>query len=286
MQELVCLNDLYQQYSLGELDKKEFEGCIFKSAMENYERFHLFGWNRDECIEYLCWLYPRLSRAVDRYRETGASFESYISAVIHWSAKEYRFRMADHYTTEYAAWLLHAEEMTVHESEPEYPEKKAVIEKRAAPNHRQLLILILKCYYFVSDDFLDRIIPVLGMEREQLCQMIDKIRGMRVKREEEIFYLREHIHCQFYRCITFEKRLNAVEEGTAHHAKMQARLRRARERLAAMRKRLAGLRLEPTNSQIAEILGISKGTVDSHLHALKCRYPELETDPGAGVCMN
>jgi DNA-directed RNA polymerase specialized sigma24 family protein len=120
------------------------------------------------------------------------------------------------------------------------------------------------------------------MKKEQLCQMIDKLRKMRIKREEDIFHLREHINCQFYRCITYETRLNAASEHTAHHAKMQTRLKRARERLETMRKRHARLRLEPTNRQIAEILGISKGSVDSHLYAVKNRYMDLENP----ICLN
>jgi DNA-binding CsgD family transcriptional regulator len=284
MQELICLNDLYRQYTLGNLDKKKFEGLIFKSVMDNYEKFHLYDWDKDECIDYLCWLYPRLSRAIDNYRETGASFENYIYAMIRWSAKEYRFRLADHFTTEYAAWMLHVEDMQVREIEPEYDEENSGTKQIPPSNPRQLLILLLKCYYFVSDDFLDRIVPLLGMEKEQLCQMIEKLRIMRVKREDEIFYLRERIYCQFYRCITFEKRLNAVEESSAHYAKMQSRIKRARERLETMRNRLSRIRLEPTNRQIAEILGISKNSVDSHFHALKNRYRDTEVD--SDVCLN
>jgi DNA-binding NarL/FixJ family response regulator len=38
-----------------------------------------------------------------------------------------------------------------------------------------------------------------------------------------------------------------------------------------MRKRLTGIRLDATNQQIAEVLGISKGTVASGLFALRTR---------------
>jgi hypothetical protein len=269
MQKLLSLNDLFKQYSWGILEKKRFEGQIFECMVENHQRFHLFDWDKEDYIDYLCWLYPRISRAIDNYRETGASFEAYISTMIRWSAREYRSRLADHHVTENTAWTLRAAELPVHNSEPEYLPLPAG--QKTAVNPRQILFLLLKSYYFVSDDFLDRIAPRLGMKKEALCGMMNKLRELRTAREEEIRGLQERIYCQFYRCITFEKRMNAVAENSAHHAKMKSRLARARVRLAAMRKRLAGIRLDATNRQIAEVTGVSKGTVDSALYTLKTK---------------
>jgi hypothetical protein len=210
-----------------------------------------------------------LSRAIDKYRETGASFEAYIAAMVRWSAREYRSRLADHHVTEYAAWTLRSSELMVHNSEPEYLPPESSRQTVFTP--RQILFLLLKSYYYISDDFLDRIAPRVGMEKEKLASLINRLRELRTDREEEIRRLQERTHCQFYRCITFEKRLNAAPENSAHYAKMKSRLERARIRLTAMRKRLAGIRTDATNRQIAEVLGIPKGTVDSNLHTLKNR---------------
>ncbi|MDR0622873.1 MAG: hypothetical protein LBG10_00390 [Treponema sp.] len=269
MRKLLSLNDLFRQYTWGNLEKKQFEGLIFECILENYQCFHLYDWDRDDYVDYLCWLYPRMSRAIDNYRETGSTFEAYIFAMVRWSAREYRSRLADHHVTEHTAWMLHSSELPVHDIEPEYlpPEPG----QKTVANPRQILLLLLKSYYFVSEDFLGRAAPCLGMDKKQLSDMIHKLRELRIKREEEIRSLQERIHCQFYRCIIFEKRLNAVPENSAHYIKMKARLTRARNRLEAMRKRLTGIRLDATNRQIAEVLGIPKGTVDSNLSALKNR---------------
>lgn len=277
MRKLLPLNDLFRQYTWGDLEKRQFEGLIFEYVLEKYQCFHLYDWDKDDYIDFLCWLYPRMSRAIDNYRETGSSFEAYISALIRWSAREYRSRQADHQVTEYAAWALRSSELAVHESEPEYlplePQQQTVI------NPRQILFLLLKSYYFVSEDFLDRVAPCLGMEKKQLSDIVCKLRELRTDREEEIRSLQEQIHCQFYRCITFEKRLTAVPETSAHYAKMRSRLARARARLETMRKRFAGIRLDATNRQIAEVLGIPKGTVDSTLSILKNRMNRINRKP-------
>jgi DNA-directed RNA polymerase specialized sigma24 family protein len=277
MRKLLPLNDLFKQYAWGDLDKKQLEGLIFEFILENHRSFHLYDWDKDDYADYLCWLYPRMSRAIDNYRETGSSFEAYIAAMVRWSAREYRSRLADHHITEHAAWTLRSSELPVHNSEPEYLGPTAGQKKVINP--RQILLLLLKSYYFISEDFIDRAAPRLGMEKEKLSGMVHKLRELRTDREEEIRCLQERIHCQFYRCIIFEKRLNAVPESSAHYAKMKSRLARARIRLEAMRKRLAGIRLDATNRQIAEVVGIPKGTVDSNLSALRHRMNRKNRKP-------
>jgi hypothetical protein len=273
MEKISPLNDLFKRYTWGDLDKKQLEGLIFEYILENYQCFHLYDWEKDDYVDYLCWLYPRMSRAIDNYQETGSTFEAYIAALVRWSAKEYRSRLADHHITERAAWTLRSSEAAACDSEPEYLPLESNPGKVVNP--RQILLLLLKSYYFVSEDFLARAAPQLGMKKKQLSGMVHKLRELRMDREEEIRTLQERIYCQFYRCITFEKRLNAVPESSAHYAKMKSRLKRARSRLETMRKRLTGIRRDATNRQIAEVLGIPKGTVDSNLSALKNRIKRI-----------
>ena len=63
-----------------------------------------------------------------------------------------------------------------------------------------------------------------------------------------------------------------MTEQSAMFSKMKSRLAKARLRLAAMRKRLAGIRPDATNRQIAELIGLSKGTIDAALFTLKKRW--------------
>ncbi|MDR2103179.1 MAG: hypothetical protein LBP42_03635, partial [Treponema sp.] len=138
MEKTSSLSELFNQYSQGDLTQKELEGLIFRFILENYRRFHLFDWGKDKCVDYLCWLYPRLSRAIRTYKNTGASFEAYIGSLVHWSAREYRSREADHYVTEYACWQAKAEEMAVANAEPEYIETAAPV--KPVSNPRQVLV--------------------------------------------------------------------------------------------------------------------------------------------------
>jgi biotin operon repressor len=288
MQNILALNELYHQYTGGSLGRKEFEGIIFKVILKNIQYFYFADWDKDEYVDYLCWLYPRLSNAIDNYREKGYSFSTHIIALVRYSVKEYRSRQTEHYITEFAAWTARAADMEVHNREPEYWAESAsggeAKGAKAPPknilvnNPRQILLLLLKSYYFVSDDFLERIAPAIGVKAEKIREMIEKLREWRTQRDEAVWVLQERIVCQFYRCIVIEKRLRAVTEGTARREKLTKSLKGARERLASMRKRLSGIRVDATNQQVADLLGITKGAVASNLYALRSRYTRLDPE--------
>jgi hypothetical protein len=101
--------------------------------------------------------------------------------------------------------------------------------------------------------------------------MVDKLRVIRVQREEMINSLKERIHGQFYRCLAFEKRLQASSPCSAHWFRMKRCLETARKRLLSMRRRLNAMHIEASNKQVAKLMGVAKGTIDSCLHEVRMR---------------
>ena len=282
MQNLFSLNELYVDYAAGLLNKKDFEGSIFRTIQENVHCFGLVGWNREDSDDYISSLYPRISRAIDAYQETGASFESYIGCMVRLTAKEYRSRQTRDYCEETAVWIAHLPEMYVCENEIQYDEH-AMEEMEGSiklTTPRQLLILILKCSSHVSAALLEKIAPKLGIEPDALNEMVDHLKQLREKRAMDMLTLREKINSQFYYCILYEQKLQALMPDSAAAQRLRRQLKAVRNRLEKTRRRLARFRLEPSNSQIAQLLGISKGTVDSVLYKLRLQgaaYPV--TDP-------
>jgi hypothetical protein len=187
--------------------------------------------------------------------------------MIHLSAKEYGLRKKDHRIIEKTWWSAKAAEMAVCENEePEYPENKTLPE---ISNPRQVLMLLLKSYHYLSEDHLSRLAPALGVSKEQLFHMVDKLRILRLQRDEEVRNFTERVHCQFYRCLTFERRLEAAALHSGHWFKMKKCLEKARKRLSSMRRTLSEIHLEASNKEVAKVMGIAKGTVDSNLYAVR-----------------
>jgi hypothetical protein len=269
------LSDLYQEYNMGNLPKKDFEGKLFQHLLENQERFRIFNGNRDRWNEFLSWLYPRFARAIELYRDLGSSFDAYITSLVHGAAKEYRCRETEHYITESACWQARAEEMMLWEREPDYSAEYDESEKDIAfpkdINPRQILFLLLKSYFFVSDKFANRIAAATGMDIKTLRNMLDELREKRATKEAAILGLRERLHCQHYRCLTYQKRMMGAQPGSAHYEKLRNRFERARKRFYAMKKRLGNIRMGASNRMIAEVMGVPRGTVDSGLFAIRNR---------------
>jgi hypothetical protein len=168
--------------------------------------------------------------------------------------------------------MIGAADMAVHENEPEYAGSELSL--RRPFNRRQILFLLLKCYYFVSDDLLARIAPAVGIKKEQLLKIITRLRDLRTRREAEIRRLQERKYSLFYHCMAYEKIIKGLAENPVHQNLIKMRLERTRRRLEAIKERLSKIHVHATNRQIAEVLGIPRGTVDSALSTLKSRIQQ------------
>jgi hypothetical protein len=264
------LDSFLHKYHGGKLRKKELESVIFEHILKNSNRFRLHRWPKDECVDFLCWLYPRISRAIDKYRNKGFSFDAYIAAMVQWASREYIRVEVNHRITEQTYWNMYTQEMAVCEHEPVYDSD--AVPFKPVNNPRQTLMLLLKSYYFISENFIDRAAPAIGMKKEGLKHLVEQMRDMRVHRDEVIEGTRERIHTLYYRCISFERRMNAALEGSTKYEKLKIRLERARKQLVSMRKRFSRMRTNPTNREVAQVLGLPKGTVDSSLFAIKAKF--------------
>lgn len=278
------INNLYADYENGTIERKDFEGLIFQQLMKDRVKYNLGHWNNDEYEDYLSWAYLRIHKAIDKYRNKGASFDAFLNTVIRLTAKEYRMRTINKSIIEYTTWGLRVPELYAYDEIPAYlydtSAKKSEaailkllgITKKTRRNPRQLLVLILKCYSYVSDDFIERISPKTGIDKENLKEMIEKIRLIRQKRDDELFKMKERIYCQFYRCIICEKKLSLLQEDSIYAVKIKEQLKKSRKRLESMRVRISGINTDATNREIANIMGISKGAVDSSLYSLKTKW--------------
>ena len=280
--EQYSLNELYLKYSAGIINRAEFEGSIYMYFFLNKEKTRLNYWRKEEYEDYISWFYPRMKKAIDTYKDIGSSFEAYINKFLVVSSKEYKVRKTAKSFIEYSAWSAQVTDLFAHEESPGYlswkkddilPELFVIQNQRR--NTRRILALILKCYYYVSDDFLDKIVSIIKIDKDELRKMIERMRELRQKRDDTIYLMRERIYGQYYRCIVYEKKLSFIQENTAAYDKMKLRLDKARLRLDKMRKRLSGIRTDATNNQIAEVIGVKKGTVDASLYKLKAKLDSM-----------
>jgi len=276
------LNKLFLRYKKNEISRSKLEGLIYSYFLNNQEKTCVCHWKRDEYEDFISWFYPRLKIAIDTYTEIGSSFEAFIARYLLISSKEYHVKAVTKSVIEYSAWSAKIPDMYVNEETQYYMQEETkqaisnlVINKSGRKESRRVLALILKCYYFISDDFAEKIAPLIGFTPKELTNKLHEIRDIRQKKDDNIFQKKERIHRQFYLCIVYEKRLLLLKENTAAYEKLKTRLQRARRRLERMRERIGKVRVEATNKEVAEILNVTKGAVDASLCRLRSKWERM-----------
>jgi hypothetical protein len=274
-----ALDRYYEQYVERRIDKRTFETKIIKFLMAH--SFYYISPNRNVSFdEFLSWFYHRFSRVIDKYKPTQASFDTYMNTTIRFAVKEFQSKDADrkereaaYHQTEHSG-LLAAENATIYESEQHIAltnnEPQSLLEDGVKiKNNTRVLILLLKSYYSVDDKFIDRVAAVIKMPREKIYQMVEKLHSLRWAKLEKFRISRERCHSQYARCVKIKNQLHKCVHNSARWKKLEKQLHFHQKRLENMRKRLRGIRLDATNSEIAQLLGIPKGTVDSHIFIAK-----------------
>jgi hypothetical protein len=263
------LNALYTRFAEGLIDRRTLESDLFTFIFKNKNRYKMKKWDQDVFSDYVSWMYPRLQRAIRNYKDTGSTFDAYIGTLLHYCAKTYKISQADRNIMEHSCWRARNADYVCDED-------AAYLEVPDAPrtltNPRQVLMLALKCYYHLSQDFIERIALSIGLPAEELSRMVEAVAERRKHHDEERRLLQERICGQYYRCLSFEQRMHAAPENSAHRIEMGIRWEHAKTRLNSMRKRLASIQRSAKNADVALVLGIPKGTVDSNLYSLRWKW--------------
>ena len=273
------LNELYDQFNKKIITRCKLESSIFKYYFKNQGKTCLSHWNPDEYEDFISWFYPRLRKAIDKYHDKGFSFETFMNKYLFVASKEYTTRTTNGSITEYSTWSARVPDLYVYEEPPEYfygkNEKmisKIIRDKNGRKDTRRILALIIKCYNYVSDDFIEKVAPMLEIKKEELNEMMTKIRKLRQKNDDTIYLIKEKLYYHFYRSIVIEKKLLLTKDNTVLYNKLKSQLTNTRIKLEKMRAKLNLIKKDATNSQVAEVIGVCKGSIDSGLYKLKKKF--------------
>jgi RNA polymerase sigma factor (sigma-70 family) len=233
-----------------------------------------FGWDEDACSEFYLFVYPRLLRILDRFRDQGKPFESYLSSVLHWQARSFaRRRKKDE-----RAWAMGFRLGPVAEPDQqevidpaESPAPCRVEPPRLGPSDRKgLLYLVLKCCRRLDPGGVSAAAAATGVDPRRLAGMVEQLRAGLEPVERRLVVLRERRNRAFSDARLLEAELaGQPDDGTAEALRL--RLAAANRRMNTAMARMARVRRDPTNREVARVLGVPKGTVDSGLFWLKRR---------------
>jgi len=227
------------------------------------------GWDEDACGDFYLFVHPRLIRLLDRFRDQGKPFESYLCAVLNWQLRNFARDRRRGQTNWNVSLHLEGNEEESEESAPVRLSPVITSVVRTDPDRRNFLFLVLKCCRTLDPETAKALAPVAGISPSHLLSLAVTLQGMRTARESRLETFRCRRNRAFALIRVLETELLSAAGDAERAAALQARLGRAKRRMQSAMKRMARVGLAPTNREIGVVLGVPKGTVDSGLYWLK-----------------
>ena len=274
----------YQQNGLG------WAGLVAEIAMEVY-RFprHKLGWDEDECSEFFCFFYPKIAGLVRRFVYRGKPFEAFLRVTMKWQLRTFSSRrsydrLREQVLSDDSFWASDvAEGWWDHEMKDDTSGDGALRVDPAARRilkidshdrisdkviRRRFLFLVLAGAATITRRMIRRAAQLTGDDPEWLEARIEELKGRLLERHHRIDELRERRNAHFFRIYCFQEQISLSPEVTSRRLLARA-MTKERRRLAATLDEISRIPASPTHRDIAEILGIPKGSVDSGLFYLR-----------------
>lgn len=231
--------------------------------------------SEDDCGEFYLFFYPRLLRTLKKFQDRGKPFEWYFNSVLHWHYKEYcsqKRREEIRWTVARNAvfWELPDPTAVYTRTPAREGGHRSIIpmdqwgRSRQATYRRRVLFLALKNAHFLDDSAFSWISRLSGIEEDRLVGMVERLRANLYQRELRLhkLYLRQN---KIYTKILLLQRDLIWEVDPAGKTEIALSLSRLRVKLRGLQRKIRGVKLRPSNREIAELLQIPKGTVDTSL---------------------
>ena len=241
-----------------------------------------FGLNEDDSSDFFVQFYPRLKRMLIRFKDQGKPFEAYLHTCLNWhfrSFHAYRKRRE-------SKWQLASdEEFWQHQSNTKYhphtePEIM-VTEKESRLFHidddgqiaegtirRRILLLTMKNILNMEEGHLKHIAILTGFDYDWIVHCSDRLRFKVHERSERLEYLREKRNK-----IYFNMRILEHDALTAYtpdeKITIYKKIDEFKRRLKNIQGKISRVLQAPTHTEIADVLSIPKGSVDSGVYYLR-----------------
>jgi DNA-directed RNA polymerase specialized sigma24 family protein len=233
------------------------------------------GWDEDACGDFYLFFHPRLLRLLNRFRDQGRPFESYLCAILNWQLRNFaRERKQGERSWSASLRLDPGEGFTGSDSDPEeggpprFPPAGLCALVRSDADRKNFLYLLLKCCRDIDPCKVDPLAAVAGVTPERFRELATTLKAMRSSREKRLETFRERRNRAFALARLLESEAAVEPDGERRDA-LRSSIARARRRMASAMERMARVGIAPTNREIAIVLGVPKGTVDSGLYWLK-----------------
>ena len=278
------LEKSYLKYANGKLDKDSFKDNIIEYAYKEVQKDRYI-----EAGDFIVTFIPKVDNIIDNFNIDLASFHHYINKHIKWLmfsfCKQYTKNKEKNEAIYYNQINEYDSMNTVSESIGEYKISSNAIKLLNIINgkiikksvKKRLLIFLLKNSRSLNIDQINVFAPIIDispewlfLKKEELCSLCNK----RIKNRE---YLKQRYVRLFLEITKEQDKLNKIEFFSNKQYILES-IEKKQIRKNQLEELIKNRHCGPKNEEIAKILSIPKGTVDSSLYYLKKDLESLLPD--------
>lgn len=238
----------------------------------------------DERNDFFCYFYPKIPVLFDRFVYSGTPFEGYMLISARWQLKSFVSRSRKRETRlrhlelnawreEYApGYSIITPPDTAAEAAAELQQvfgidpRTGTIRKKASG--RKILYVTMRGAMYVTDTMLYAVSQTVGCDLEWLYNCTQKLKRRMEKRNARLEHLKQRRNGLYLKILELHRSIEQTVDPDQRND-LSGRLVAVQEHLSNALTEIARSTTEPSHKDIAEVLGIPKGSVDSGMHGLK-----------------
>jgi hypothetical protein len=246
-----------------------------------------YGWAYDECSDFYCYFYPRIHTLINNFTEQGKPFEAYLNVTLRFQLKTFIYKKAK--KRRYNKIVAQETFMELSERNTAYMVERqvkdtAVLQLRpevipvleASPDgkvtrlthKRRLLFLALLGSMDITLRLLEAVSQTTGYDLDWLFGCIQELKERMINRRQRMKHLILRRNRSVMRVYKMHEEL-AVALTADVKATLIHELMKEKHRIQQTTEEMGKMPITPTHNDIAEVLHIPKGTVDSGLFHIK-----------------
>ena len=261
---------------------KNLAGLIEEVALLVYEfpvkKLH---WGEDDCSDFFCWFFPRVPSLIERFRYIGKDFEAYLYVTLKWQCRTYAVKRKDK-RREYSIicrrdfWPQGWEEDSFACEHPpalltETARKIFRVEGEKitdSTSKRRLIYITLKGADYITCHVVETVAALTGIDEDWIYTCVERLKKGMASKKERMELLRQKRNRTFLRIYRIHEDMFR-DYDCRNKETLLNKLIQEKKRLAAVIDEMSRVPASPTHKDIAAVLGIPKGSIDSGIYYLK-----------------
>lgn len=274
------LESVLTLYRAGTMGRERMYRVIVTWIAETLTR--RFRLDTDDQLEVISNLYPTIERSIQAYRDTGSSFESYLFVQIRYAAIALRRERSQQFVTETPVPFGCDDEIaipaydsppstSVASTDPTYTAPLYATSRKRDAVRRHLLISLCRNLPILGADEIEHYRVMFGLPRAWIDAVLTYCSDCRRDHDDRIesYRLRRDRHWASMMKIQRSLVYGSADPARVEFLRSRLRFHRRRWRFYILRLKRAAVHL--SHREVAILLGIPKGSVDSAMANLGSR---------------